>query len=200
MAGCGSRGERLGSPRRVHTRRRSLLATGCGALSRTCSAAWRSPPRCSSPSGRCRRGSRLSAAGWASCCSQHAELPVHHARRDRGVRIPSAVGAARPVPAQGPRAGQRLGVDTGRLSGCRPAVAQRAWRCGAQVTAAGPSPSGCSRWPCLRWWAGRTDASRDSQADDGADYFRPVQPGAPAARQERAAATLRSRRGWVSTA
>src|SRR5262249_37065141 len=46
----------------------------------------------------------------------HAQLPVHHAGRDRSRRIPGPVGAARPVPAQGPGPAGRLAVDTRRLT------------------------------------------------------------------------------------
>ena len=55
---------------------------------------------------------------------EHADLPVHHARSHRGVRIPRTVGAARAVPAQGPSAGQCLAMDAGRLAECRSAAAR----------------------------------------------------------------------------
>ena len=110
---------------------------------------------------------RISALGSAmgrAAVPRHAELPVHHARgyRCRRRRIAGAVGAARPVPAQGPGADRRRAVDAGRLARHRPeqgelgrlertaaaAAAGRGRRCGA---AQGPGAP-----PCIArtTWAG----------------------------------------------
>jgi reactive chlorine resistance protein C len=50
--------------------------------------------------------------------------------------FPGAVGAARPVPPQGPGAGRRCAVDPGRLAGRRLRAAWRAWPRAARVIAA----------------------------------------------------------------
>ena len=57
---------------------------------------------------------------------EHAELPVHHAWSNGRRWVPGAVGAARPVPAQGPGAGKCLAMDAGRLAERRSAVARGA--------------------------------------------------------------------------
>ena len=64
-----------------------------------------------------------------------------NARSDRGRRFPGAVGAARPVPAQGPRAGKRLAMDAGRLAGRHLGRARRAWWRAAPVMAACGPPA-----------------------------------------------------------
>jgi Transposase, Mutator family len=52
----------------------------------------------------------------AAALPRHAQLPVHHPRRDRSRRISRHVGPDRPVPARGPGPARRLSVDTRRLT------------------------------------------------------------------------------------